>query len=171
MENLGLLTDLYELTMAASYFDQGMFEPATFSLYIRNYPPDRKYFVSAGLEDVLEYLENLKFSSDDLAYLKESGFFNSNFLSYLRRFRFSGEVFAIPEGRLFFVNEPVMEVTAPLIEAQIAETFVINAINLQVMIATTASRCVQAAGERKLVDFSLRRTQGTDAGMKVARAS
>lgn len=171
MKKLGLLTDLYELTMAASYFEQGMFEPATFSLYIRNYPADRKYFVSAGLEDVLGYLENLEFGSEDVAYLKKSGFFNSDFLSYLRRFRFRGEVLAIPEGRLFFVNEPIIEVTAPMIEAQMVETFLINVVNLQVMIATKASRCVHAAGGRKLVDFSLRRTQGTDAGMKVARAS
>lgn len=171
MKNLALFTDLYELTMAASYFDQRMFEPATFSLFIRNYPPARNYFVSAGLEDVLGYLETLKFRSDDLTYLEESGFFNSDFFSYLRRFHFSGDVFAIPEGRLFFANEPVIEVRAPLIEAQIIETYLINAINLQVMIATKASRCVHAAFPRKLVDFSLRRTHGTDAGMKVARAS
>jgi len=171
MKNLGLFTDLYELTMAASYFDQGKFKPATFSLFIRNYPSDRNYFVSAGLEDALGYLGTLRFSSDDLAYLKELGLFNSAFLSYLRRFRFGGDVFAIPEGRLFFINEPIIEVTAPLIEAQIIETYLINTVNLQVMIATKASRCVHAAWPRKLVDFSLRRTQGTDAGIKVARAS
>jgi nicotinate phosphoribosyltransferase len=171
MKNLALFTDLYELTMAASYFDQRMFEPATFSLFIRNYPPARNYFVSAGLEDVLGYLESLKFRSDDLTYLKQTGFFNSDFLSYLSRFRFRGDVFAIPEGRLFFANEPIIEVGAPLIEAQIIETYLINAINLQVMIATKASRCVHAAFPRKLVDFSLRRTHGTDAGMKAARAS
>jgi nicotinate phosphoribosyltransferase len=171
MKNLALLTDLYELTMAESYFDQRMFEPATFSLFIRNYPPARNYFVSAGLDDVLGYLETLKFRSDDLTYLKESGLFNSDFLSYLSRFRFTGDVFAIPEGRLFFADEPIIEIRAPLIEAQIIETYLINAINLQVMIATKASRCVHAAFPRKLVDFSLRRTHGTDAGMKVARAS
>lgn len=171
MKNLALITDLYELTMAASYFDRGMFEPATFSLFIRNYPSNRNYFISAGLDDVLAFLETLRFRSDDLAYLKETGFFNPDFLSYLRRFRFCGDVFALPEGRLFFVDEPIVEVTAPLIEAQIVETYLINAINLQTMIATKASRCFHAAGKRKLVDFSLRRTQGTDAGMKVARAS
>jgi nicotinate phosphoribosyltransferase len=171
MKNLALLTDLYELTMAASYLDHGMFKSASFSLFIRNFPPFRSYFVCAGLDEALHFLEDLRFSSDDLDYLKESGLFRSDFLSYLNKFRFTGQVRAIPEGRLFFVNEPIMEVTAPLIEAQIVETFLINAIGLQTMIATKASRCVHAAGSRKLVDFSLRRTQGTDAGMKVARAS
>jgi len=171
LENLALFTDLYELTMAASYFDHKMFEPASFSLFVRNYPPFRSYFVCAGLDDVLHYLEDLKFSSEDLDFLKETGLFKQDFLSFLMRFRFTGDVLAIPEGRLFFLNEPIIEVTAPLIEAQIIETFLINAVNLQVMIATKASRCVHAAGRRKLVDFSLRRTQGIDAGMKVARAS
>lgn len=171
MENLALLTDFYELTMAASYFDHGMFEPGSFSLFIRNYPAFRSYFVSAGLDDALRFLEDLRFSSDDLDYLGASGLFKRDFLSYLEKFRFTGEVYAISEGRLFFVNEPIMEVTAPLIEAQIVETFLINAVGLQTMIATKASRCVHAAGTRKLVDFSMRRTQGIDAGMKVARAS
>ncbi len=166
-----LLTDLYELTMVASYFENRMFEPATFSLFIRDYPPSRRYFISAGLADILEYLENLRFAPQELEYLEQTGLFKPEFLSYLERFRFKGDVYAIPEGRLFFVNEPLLEVTSSLIEAQIVETFVINAVHLQVMIATKASRCVQAAWPRKLVDFSLRRTHGTDAGMKVARAS
>jgi nicotinate phosphoribosyltransferase len=171
MKSLALLTDLYELTMAASYFENQMFEPATFSLFIRNYPFARRYFVSAGLDDVLNYLSSLRFNPDDLDYLEGTKLFKPEFLSYLERFRFTGKVYAIPEGRLFFVNEPLLEVTAPLIEAQVVETFIINALNLQVMIATKASRCFHAAWPRKLVDFSLRRTQGQDAGMKVARAS
>lgn len=171
MKNLALFTDLYELTMAASYYDHGMFEPATFSLFIRKYPTSRRYFISAGLADVLDYLKDLKFASDDLNYLEETGLFKLEFLSYLEKFRFTGDVFAIPEGRLFFVNEPIIEITAPLIESQMVETFIINAINLQVMIATKASRCVHVAWPRKLVDFSLRRTHGIDAGIKVARAS
>ncbi len=166
-----LFIDLYELTMAASFFESQMFAPATFSLFIRNYPPGRRYFVSAGLADVLEYLENLRFTPEELEYLEKTGLFKPEFLSCLENFRFRGDVYAIPEGRLFFVNEPLLEVTASLIEAQIIETFVINATHLQVMIATKASRCVHAAWPRKLVDFSLRRTHGTDAGMKVARAS
>ncbi len=171
MQGLALLTDLYELTMAAAYHDHGMFEPATFSLFIRDYPANRRYFVSAGLEDVLHYLQDLRFAAGDISYLERLRLFKPEFLAYLEKFRFGGEVFAIPEGRLFFANEPILEVTAPLIESQIVETFVINAINLQVMIATKASRCSYAAGRRALVDFSLRRTHGIDAGMKVARAS
>jgi len=170
-EGSALLTDLYELTMAASYFENRMFEPATFSLFIRDYPPFRRYFISAGLADILEYLENLRFTPQELEYLEHTGLFKPEFLSYLEGFRFKGDVYAIPEGRLFFVNEPLLEVTASMIEAQLIETFVINAAHLQVMIATKASRCVQASWPRKLVDFSLRRTHGTDAGMKVARAS
>ena len=166
-----LFTDMYELTMAASYFENRMVQPATFSLFIRDYPRSRRYFISAGLADVLEYLEGFKFLPEELEYLEKTGFFNPEFLAYLEGFRFTGDVHAIPEGRLFFVNEPLLEVTAPLIEAQIVETFVINAAHLQVMIATKASRCVHAAWPRKIVDFSLRRTHGTDAGLKVARAS
>jgi len=171
IKNLALLIDLYELTMAAAYYDHSMFEPATFSLFIRDYPPLRRYFVSAGLADVLDYLEGFKFSADDLEYLEKTKLFNPKFLSYLEKLRFKGDVYALPEGRLFFANEPLLEVTASLIEAQMVETFIINAINLQALIATKASRCVHAAWPRKLVDFSLRRTHGIDAGLKVARAS
>lgn len=170
-ESLTLLTDLYELTMAACYFENQMFEKAAFSLFIRDYPPGRRYFVAAGLEDVLRYLEGFRFSRDDLAYLARLGLFKRNFLSFLAELRFTGDVWAIPEGRIFFANEPILEVEAPLIEAQLVETFLINAVNLQTMIATKASRCFYAAAGRKLVDFSLRRTQGIDAGLKVARAS
>lgn len=166
-----LFTDLYELTMAASYFEQGTMGSASFSLFVRNYPPHRSYFVSAGLAEVLEYLEELSFTPEDLGYLESTGLFKSDFLSYLEGFKFTGDVLAIPEGRLFFVNEPILEVTAPMIEAQIVETFIINAINLQSMIATKASRSFHAAQRRPLVDFALRRTQGTDAGIKVARAT
>lgn len=169
--NMALLIDLYELTMAACYYEYSMFEPATFSLFIRQYPHSRRYFVSAGLADVLDYLENYRFTADDLEYLEKTGIFKPRFLAYLEKLRFTGDVYALAEGRLFFVNEPLLEVTAPLIEAQIIETYLINALNFQSMIATKASRCVHAAWPRKLVDFSLRRTQGTDAGLKVARAS
>jgi nicotinate phosphoribosyltransferase len=167
----GLVIDLYELTMAAGYFENRKFDRAAFSLFVRDYPPSRRYFVSAGLEDVLAYLKNLKFGRDDIDYLRSLGLFSGDFLSYLREFRFTGDVLAIPEGRLFFAEEPVLEVEAPLIEVQVVETCLINIINLQTMIATKASRCFQAAGSRRLVDFSLRRTQGTEAGLKAARAS
>ena len=171
IKNLALLTDLYELTMAASYFEHGMNESAVFSLFVRKYPPHRRYFVCCGLKEVLEYLSDLKFTGDDLDYLESTGFFNSHFLSYLEHFKFQGSVRALPEGTIFFKNEPVLEVTASLMEAQVIETFVINTINLQSMIATKASRCVHTAGSRTLVDFSFRRTQGIDAAMKVAKSS
>ncbi len=171
IKNSALLTDLYELTMAASYWEHRMNQPATFSLFVRRYPPHRRYFVCCGLKEVLKYLKELKFTDDDLGYLESRGLFKSEFLSYLENFRFHGDVHAMPEGTLFFEDEPILEVTAPLIEAQVVETFLINTINLQSMIATKASRCVHAAGEKKLVDFSFRRTQGIDASLKVAKAS
>jgi len=171
LSDLALLTDLYELTMAASYYQHKVFAPATFSLFIREYAPHRSYFVSAGLEEVLQFLESFRFRQDDLDHLEKTKRFSRDFLHYLSQLRFTGDVYAIPEGRLFFKDEPVLEVTAPMVEAQIVESFVINAINLQVAIASKAARCFHAARGRGLVDFSLRRTQGTDAAMKVARAS
>ena len=170
-QDLGLFTDLYELTMAQAFYRQGMFAPATFSLFIRKYPANRGYLVSAGLEDVLDYLESLHFSQASLDYLRSTGTFTGDFLEYLKGLRFTGSVRAIPEGRLFFVNEPVLEVTAPIIEAQIAETFIINQINLQSLLATKAARCVWAAQGRPLADFASRRTHGTDAALKMARCS
>jgi nicotinate phosphoribosyltransferase len=166
-----ILVDLYELTMAQAYFDREMFAPATFSLFIRKYPNHRGYFVSAGAEEVVEYLESFRYSDEDLTYLKSTGLFSVEFLDYLAQVRFTGNVHAIPEGRLFFKNEPIVEVTAPIIEGQLAETYIINAINLPVTIASKAARCYHAAEGRGLVDFSLRRTQGADAGMAVARSS
>jgi len=170
-ENLTLLTDLYQLTMAQSYFREQRLESATFSLYIRSYPPDRGYFVSAGLLDVLEYLENFSFDAAGLDYLATQKFFSDDFLHYLGDLHFSGAVWAVPEGRIFFKDEPILEITAPIIEAQIVETFIINQIHLQTLIATKAARCVHAASGRIVVDFALRRTHGIDAGMKVARTS
>ncbi|MBW1860590.1 MAG: nicotinate phosphoribosyltransferase, partial [Deltaproteobacteria bacterium] len=168
---LELLTDLYELTMAASYFENAMDDSATFSLFIRKFPPDRAYFVAAGLQDFLDFAANFHFSDSDLAYLKGTGTFSDDFLDYLKDMRFTGTIRALAEGEIFFENEPILEVTAPIVEAQILETFAINTINLQSMIATKASRCIHAASGRQLVDFSLRRTHGIDAGLKAARSS
>jgi nicotinate phosphoribosyltransferase len=170
-QNLELLTDLYELTMAASYFENGVNDTATFSLFIRKYPPDRGYFVAAGLEDFLEYVSSFHFSESAIAYLDSTGTFSQDFLHYLENMGFTGSIRAMGEGEVFFTDEPILEVTAPIIEAQILETFAINSINLQSMIATKAARCVKAAAGRRLVDFSLRRTHGIDAGLKVARSS
>ena len=170
-ENFALLTDLYQLTMAQSYFREGKTGLATFSLFIRSYPPNRGYFVAAGLRDVIEFLETFSFGAAALDYLSSLNLFTDDFLHFLSGLRFTGDVWALPEGRIFFPDEPVLEVTAPIIEAQLVETFIINQINLQSLIATKAARCVHAAAGRPLVDFALRRTHGTDAGMKVARAS
>ena len=170
-EDLGLFTDLYQLTMAQSYFDYRCFSPATFSLFIRNYPVHYGYFVAAGLATVIEYLEQVSFPERALSYLRKSGRFRPEFLDFLAEWRFKGDVVALPEGCVCFSNEPILEVTAPIIDAQLVESFIVNAIHLQTLIATKASRCVRAAQGRALVDFALRRTHGTDAGMKVARAS
>ncbi|MDY6953281.1 MAG: nicotinate phosphoribosyltransferase [Thermodesulfobacteriota bacterium] len=171
VERVELLTDLYELTMAASYFENHMKEPATFSLFIRKYPPHRAYFVAAGLEDILEYIASFQFSEGDIAFLEGTGLFSKDFLHYLKTLRFTGKIRAIPEGEIFFADEPILEVTAPVIEAQLLETLIINTVQVQTMIATKAARCVHAAEGRGLVDFSLRRTHGADAGLKVARSS
>ncbi len=170
-ENLALLADLYEFTMAACYYQRRMFAPATFSLFIRAYPLNRGYFVSAGLEEVLRFLESFHFDQEDLDFLHVTRLFSDEFLHYLAQVRFSGELVAMPEGRLFFQDEPILEITAPITEAQLIESFVMNAVNLEVTIATKAARCVHAAQSKPLVDFSLRRTQGIDAGLKVARTS
>ncbi|MFW6332542.1 MAG: nicotinate phosphoribosyltransferase [Thermodesulfobacteriota bacterium] len=170
-EDLNLLTDLYQLTMAAAYYEKEMFAPATFSLFIREYPKDRGYFVSSGLTDVLDFLEDFHFDRDALNYLEKTDMFSNDFLQYLSNLHFTGDVFAMPEGRIFFKDEPVLEVTAPIIQAQLAETYIINAMSLPITIAGKAARSVAAAKGRKLIDFSLRRTQGIDAGVKVARSS
>ncbi|UCD90975.1 MAG: nicotinate phosphoribosyltransferase [Desulfobacterales bacterium] len=166
-----LFTDLYELTMGASYYAHHMASTATFSLFIRGNHANRNFFVAAGLEDVLKGLAAFRFSKNDIQYLISTDLFSDDYISYLTRLRFSGDVVAMPEGTIFFANEPVLEVTAPIIEAQLIETFVLNTIGLQTMIASKAARCVHAADGRPLIDFSLRRTQGQDAGIKVARST
>jgi nicotinate phosphoribosyltransferase len=166
-----LFTDLYELTMAASYFAHQISSTATFSLFIRENYLKRNFFVAAGLEYALNELAAFRFSEQDLSYLQTTGIFSKDFLSYLAGLRFSGKIFAMPEGTIFFANEPILEVTAPIIEAQLIETFLLNTIGFQSMIASKAARCVHVAGDRPLIDFSLRRTQGQDAGHKVARST
>ena len=168
--NMSFLTDFYELTMCAGYFENQMWEAANFDLFIRRLPPNRSYFVFAGLEQILLFLRSMKFSEQQMAYLGKLGF-KEDFLEYLGSFRFNGEVWAVPEGTIVFPGEPLIRVTAPIIEAQLVETFVLNTVNLQTMIATKASRVVAAASGRSVIEFGLRRTQGTDAGMKAARCS
>ncbi len=166
-----LFTDLYELTMAAVYFEREMFAPATFSFFIRHYPKNWRFFIANGIEEVLSFLENFRFSPEELAYLESLGLFKPAFLDFLAGLRFTGEVWAMPEGTVFFAGEPLLEVTAPIIQAQLIETFVINALSFGTLIASKAVRSVLAAGGRAVVDFSARRTQGLDAALKVARAS
>jgi len=169
-ENMSLFTDFYELTMCASYFDNKKFEPATFDLFIRRLPENRSYLLFAGLEQALLYLKTVKFTEKHLEYLKTQGF-NQQFLDYLRDFKFTGDVWAIPEGTIAFPCEPLIRVTAPIIEAQLVETFLLNTINLQTMIATKATQVVNAAKGKAVIEFGLRREHGVDAGMKVARSS
>ncbi len=168
--NMDLLTDFYELTMCASYFENERNEVATFDLFIRKLPPNRSYFIFAGLEQVLLYLENVRFGEEQIGYLRKRKL-SEEFLDYLEDFRFTGEVWAVREGTVVFPHEPLIRVTAPMIEAQLIETFILNTVNLQTMLATKASRVVCAARGRSVVEFGLRRSQGTDAGMKAARCS
>lgn len=167
---MSMLTDLYELTMCASYFDNKRNEPATFDLFVRRLPKNRAYLVFAGLEQALMFIKRMKFSSEHIAYLRKQGF-KKDFLNYLSNFKFTGEVWAVPEGTMVFPNEPLIRVTAPIIEAQILESFLLNTVNVQTTIASKASRVVNAAKGKRIIEFGLRRTHGTDAGMKAARCS
>jgi nicotinate phosphoribosyltransferase len=165
-----LVTDMYELNMAASYLRRKMAGPATFSLFVRQLPPGRGFLVAAGLEDCLSYLESLRFEDEDLDWLREAGFDHGS-VDAFSRLRFTGDVWAVPEGRVVFANEPLLEVTAPAAEAQLVETYLLNQVTFQTAIATKAVRCRLAAGDIELVDFALRRTHGEEAGMAVARLS
>ena len=166
-----LFTDLYELTMLQAYDAEGMTAPAVFELFFRQLPADRTYVMAAGLDDVLHYLETLRFTDDDLAWLQQQQQFSESFLHRLRDFRFTGDVYAVPEGTVVFENEPVLQVVASLPEAQLIETYVLNQIHLQSVAATKAARVVTAAQGRIVVDFGSRRSHGTDAALKVARVS
>ena len=168
---MGLLTDLYELTMAQSYFAEGMDGEATFSLYVRDFPSHRGYMVAAGIEDALHCLEAVSFDDESVEYLDRTGIFSDDFLEYLRRFRFEGSVRSIPEGAVFFADEPILEVSGAIISAQLAETIVINQVQYQTLLATKSARCVQAAEGRPLADFAARRTHGGEASLRMAKAS
>ena len=166
-----LLTDLYQLTMLQAYFREGMEQEATFELFVRKFPPTRSFLLAAGLEQLLDYLQNLHFKEEDLAWLQGTGFFTPDFLDYLSNFQFKGDLYAMPEGTAFFPNEPIVRVTALLPQAQLVETRLINLIQFQTVIASKAVRSVLAAEGRSLVDFGLRRAHGAEAGLLAARAS
>ncbi len=166
-----LLVDLYELTMVDVYRRTGMADrPATFSTFVRTLPEHRNFLVSAGLGDVLTWLEELRFEAADLDAIDQLGLFEPDFLDWLGRLRFTGSVRAVPEGTIVFPGEPILEVDAPIAEAQLAESFLLNQITLQTTLATKATRCRHAAAGRAVIDFALRRTQGLDAADKLVRA-
>jgi len=165
-----LFTDLYELTMMQSYYAQDMHDRAAFSLFVRELPEQRNYLLAAGLEDALAYLENLRFDEADIAYLRDLGKFTPAFLDWLKDFRFTGDVYAVPEGTPVFENEPLLEIEAPVAQAQLVETAVMNIVHVQTLLASKAARVVEAAQGRAVVDFGARRIHGRDAAMKAARA-
>ncbi len=169
-----LLVDLYELTMAAAYFEHRIDCRATFELFVRQLPPERAYLVAAGIESALEYLESLRFTGDDIQFLRNQPAFrtvSAEFFDYLKTFRFSGEVLAIPEGSLVFAEEPILQVTAPVLEAQVVETYLLSVINFETLIASKAARVVDAARGRGVLEFGTRRAHGPEAGLRAARAA
>lgn len=166
-----LLTDLYQLTMLQAYFDQGMEDTAVFEFFVRKLPPGRNFLVAAGLDQALGYLEDLRFGADEIDWLAGCGRFHRDFVDSLRGLRFSGEVQAMAEGTVFFADEPLLRVVAPLREAQLVETRIINLLQFQTLVASKAARVRLAAGDRLLVDFGLRRAHGAEAALFSARAS
>lgn len=166
-----LLTDLYQLTMLQAYFDQGMADTAVFEFFVRKLPEGRNFFMAAGLEQVLDFLEEMRFTPEEADWLADTGKFSAPFLDSLRAMRFTGDVEAMPEGTLFFPDEPILRVVAPLPQAQLVETRIINLLQFQTLIASKAARVRLAAPDRLLVDFGLRRAHGAEAGLLSARAS
>jgi nicotinate phosphoribosyltransferase len=169
--NSPLLTDLYQINMIQAYLDHGDTDTAVFELFVRTLPPRRGFLVAAGLQQALDFLENLCFSTAEIAWLKSTGRFGNNLLDYLASFRFTGDVHAMPEGTVFFAGEPILRVTAPLPQAQFVESRLINILHFQTLVAAKAARCVLAAPSKLLVDFGMRRAHGAEAGLMAARAS
>src|SRR5882724_3455685 len=152
-----LVTDLYQLTMAHAYFKLGMRDTAVFELFVRRLPQSRQFLLAGGLTQIVEYLETLQFTAADLEFLANTRLFPADFLDYLAGVRFTGSVHAMPEGTPFFANEPLLRVTAPILEAQLVESRLLNLAHFQTLIASKAVRCVMAARGRRLVDFGMRR--------------
>ncbi len=169
--NLTLLTDLYELTMMQGYYEKGQNEKVIFDVFFRQNPCNNGYSVCAGLDQVIDYIKNLHFTYEDVDYLRGLGIFKEDFLHYLSGFHFSGDIYAIPEGTVVFPKEPLLKVIAPIMEAQLVETAILNIINHQSLIATKTSRIVFAASGDGIMEFGLRRAQGPDAGLYGARAA
>ncbi len=171
IQHSALLTDLYQLTMGQAYFDRGMEEVAVFEFFVRKLPPSRNFLVAAGLEQAIDFLERFHFTVDELDWLANCGRFSDAFVDYLATLRFSGDVHGIAEGTVFFPNEPILRVTAPILQAQLIESRIINILHFQSLIASKAARCVLAGPDKLLVDFGLRRAHGAEAGLWAARAS
>jgi len=171
MQSSALLTDLYQLTMAHAYFELGMRETAVFELFVRRLPPTRRFLVAAGLEQVVDYLEGLRFAPRDIEFLASLGSFPRKFLDHLAGVRFTGSLHAMPEGTPFFADEPILRITAPILEAQFVESRVLNLAHFQTLIASKAVRCVLAARGRSLIDFGMRRAHGAEAAIDAARAA
>ena len=167
----GLLTDLYQFTMLQGYLEQDMNETAVYEFFVRKLPDSRNFLVAAGLESVLDFLLDVHFAPDEVRFLKQTGRFNEKFLDYLTNFSFSGDVHAMPEGRVFFPDEPILRITAPICEAQLVETRIINLLHYQTLVASKAARVVLSAPNKLLVDFGLRRAHGGEAGLLAARAA
>jgi nicotinate phosphoribosyltransferase len=166
-----LLTDLYQLNMLQAYLERGLTAIAVFEFFVRKLPPRRAFLIAAGLEQALQFLEQLRFSDEELDWLKQSGRFKSNLLDYAATLRFEGDVHAMPEGAIFFANEPILRISAPLPLAQLVETRLINLLHFETLIASKAARFALAAPGRQLIDFGLRRAHGAEAGLLAARAS
>ena len=166
-----LLTDFYQLTMLRAYWEHGMEDTAVFEFFVRQLPERRNFLIAAGLEQLIEYLETLRFEPQELEWLDSTGRFTSDFIRRLARFRFTGDVDAVAEGSVCFADQPMVRVTAPLPEAQFIESRLINLLHFQTLIASKAARCVLAADGRTLVDFGLRRAHGAEAGAFAARAA
>ncbi len=171
MKTSPLLTDLYQFTMMQGYFDQHMEQTAVFEFFIRRLPEQRNFLIAAGLQQVVEYLENLSFTDGDIRYLRSTGFFHDQFLDYLKTLTFTGDIHGMAEGTVFFAGEPILRVTAPLPVAQLVETRIINILMLQTMIASKAVRMRLVAPDEALIDFGLRRSHGAEAGLLAARAA
>jgi nicotinate phosphoribosyltransferase len=171
VQSSALLTDLYQLTMLQGYFDQRMEETAVFEFFVRKLPPKRNFLIAAGLEQTLAFLETVQFSPEELDWIASYGAFRPAFVRYLESFRFRGDVSAMPEGTVFFPNEPILRVTAPIAQAQLVESRLINLLHFQTLIASKAARSVLMAPDKLLVDFGLRRAHGAEAGLLAARAS
>lgn len=166
-----ILTDLYHLNMAEAYLAHGETKTAVFEFFVRKLPDQRGFLIASGLEQALDFLEDVRFSNDELTWLAERQSFTDRLLSYLAGFRFSGHVHAMPEGTVFFADEPILRVTAPIPEAQLLESRLINILHFQTLIASKAARCVLAAPEKRIIDFGFRRAHGAEAGLLAARAS